>query len=154
MRKESQSHGAYQDFIQNVGAPNVLLTDNARTQIGKKWTKTSRENVTRQIKSIPNYQNQNQAKRKIQDVQKQTILTLQYGKTPLTFWCFCQQFIVDCLNHSAHKDFNFRTPTEKLYGHTPDISMFRFRFLEPVWYYEPMAKYTVGSSGLTGCQDC
>jgi hypothetical protein len=40
MRKESQ------DFIRNVGAPNVLLTDNARTQIGKKWTKTSRENVT------------------------------------------------------------------------------------------------------------
>jgi hypothetical protein len=30
---------------------------------------------------------------------------------------------------------------EKLHGHTPDISMFRFSFWEPVFYYEPTAKY-------------
>jgi hypothetical protein len=30
---------------------------------------------------------------------------------------------------------------EGMYGHTPDISMFRFAFWEPVWYYEPTAKY-------------
>ena len=37
MRKESESHGAYQDFIRYIGAPNVLLTDNTQTQTGKKW---------------------------------------------------------------------------------------------------------------------
>lgn len=30
---------------------------------------------------------------------------------------------------------------EVMRGHTPDISMFRFRFWEPVWYFEPTAKY-------------
>ena len=27
-----------------------------------------------------------------------------------------------------------------LTGHTPDISMFRFKFWEPVWYYDPTAR--------------
>jgi hypothetical protein len=39
---------------------------------------------------------------------------------------------------------------EKMYGHTPDISMFRFRFWEPVWYYEPTAKYPAPNF-LPGC---
>jgi hypothetical protein len=137
MRKESESHGAYQDLVREVGAPNILLTDNAQTQVGK----TSRDNATRQIKMVPHNQNQNNAERKIQDVKRRTILTLRYGKAPLVFWCFCMIFIVDCLNHSAQKELGYQTSMEKMYGHTPDISMFRFHFWEPVWYYEPTAKY-------------
>lgn len=30
---------------------------------------------------------------------------------------------------------------EKLTGNTPDISVFRFSFWQPVYYYEPTAKY-------------
>ena len=30
---------------------------------------------------------------------------------------------------------------EKLHRKTPDISMFRFGFWAPVWYYEPTAKF-------------
>ena len=36
MRRESHSHQAYQDFVRNIGAPVKLLTDNAKTLIGKK----------------------------------------------------------------------------------------------------------------------
>ena len=60
---------------------------------------------------------------------------------PLVFWCYCMYFIIDCLNHSAQKELGYRTAMEKMFGHTPDISMFRFHFWEPVWYYEPTAKY-------------
>jgi hypothetical protein len=35
MRKELQLQRAYQDFIWNMSAPNVLLTNNAQTKIGK-----------------------------------------------------------------------------------------------------------------------
>ena len=141
MRKESHSHGAYQDFVRHVGAPNTLLTDNAQTQTGQKWTATSRANATKQINSVPHNQNQNQAERKIQDIKKRVILTLRYSKAPLVFWCYCLQFIVDCLNHSAHKQLDWRTPMERMHGHTPDISMFRFRFWAPCWYFEPTAKH-------------
>jgi hypothetical protein len=41
MSRESHSHGAYQDFVRDVGAPNMLLTNNSQTQTGKKWTKKS-----------------------------------------------------------------------------------------------------------------
>jgi hypothetical protein len=36
MRRKSHSHSAYQDFVWDVGAPNMLLTDNSQTQTGKK----------------------------------------------------------------------------------------------------------------------
>jgi hypothetical protein len=124
-----------------VGAPNILLTDNAQTQIGKKWTGTSQNNATKQINSAPHNQNQNQAERKIRNVKRRVMLTLRYSCAPIAFWCFCLHFIVDCLNHTATKKLHWRTPKERHDGHTPDISMFRFRFWEPVWYYEPTAKY-------------
>jgi hypothetical protein len=123
-----------------VGAPNKLLTDNSQTQTGKKWTKTSRENVTKQVQSVPHNQDQNQAERTIRDVKKRTILTFRYSSAPLLFWCYCMMFVVDCLNHTAQKELDYRTAMEKMYGNTPDIFMFRFRFWETVWYFEPTAK--------------
>jgi hypothetical protein len=50
-------------------------------------------------------------------------------------------FVIDCLNHTAQEELDYRTALEKMYGNTPDISMFRFVYWEPVWYFEPTAKY-------------
>jgi hypothetical protein len=86
---------------------------NAQTQIGKKWTGTSRNNATKQINSAPHNQNQNQAERKICDVKRRVMLTLRYSCAPIVFWCFCLQFIVDCLNHTASKKLDWRTPKER-----------------------------------------
>jgi hypothetical protein len=90
---------------------------------------------------VPCNQQQNQSERKVCDLKKRTILTLQQSNAPLIFWCFCQIFIVDCLNHTSVKALDWQTPKEKQDGHTPDISSFRFKFWEPVWYYESTAKY-------------
>jgi hypothetical protein len=115
------SSGAYQDLIREVGAPKTLLTDNAQTETGKKWTKTSRDNATRQIKTVPHNQNQNNVERKIQDVKRHTIMTLCYALAPLALWCYYTGFIVDCLNHTAQKELDYRTAMEKMLAHTPDI---------------------------------
>jgi hypothetical protein len=90
---------------------------------------------------VPHNQQQNQSERKVRDVKKRTILTLRNSNAPLLFWCFSLIFIVDCLNHTAVKTLGWRTPKEKEDGHTPGISAFRFKFWEPVWYYEPTAKH-------------
>jgi len=37
MQRESQSHGAYQDYIREEGASEVVVTDNSKTQTGKNW---------------------------------------------------------------------------------------------------------------------
>ena len=141
MRREAHSHGAYQDFVREVGAPNLLLTDNAQTQIGKKWTKTSRDNITKQVATAPHNQQQNQAERKIGNMKTRVLLTLRKSKAPLSFWCYCLQWVADCHNYTAHKNLHWKTPYELLHGMTPDISVFRFAFFQPVWYYEPTAKY-------------
>ena len=47
MLRESHSHGAYQDFVREIGAPEIVATDNSQTQTGKKWEETSRKNVTK-----------------------------------------------------------------------------------------------------------
>lgn len=44
---------------------------------------------------------------------------------------------MDLLNHTAHPKLNWRTPFEKAFGTTPDISpYFQFRFWDSVYYYE------------------
>jgi hypothetical protein len=140
--KESESHGAYQDMVRDVGAPHILLTDIAQTQIGAKWTKMSHNNVTQQIRTEPHNQKQNNTERKIQDIKRRLIMTLLYTMAPLMFWCYCMYFVVDCLNHTAQKELDYQTAPEKMSGQTPDISMFRLYFWETVWYYEPTAKYS------------
>ena len=47
------------------------------------------------------------------------------------------------MNHSAVKSLDWKTPMEKLHETPPNISMFRFGFWAPVWYYEPTAKFLV-----------
>ena len=87
MRRESQSHSAYQDFLRKVGAPDTLLTDNAKTQIGQKWTETSRSCVVKQIFTVPHNQQQNNSERSIRDIKHRTVQTLRTSKAPSTFWC-------------------------------------------------------------------
>ena len=53
VQRESHSHGAYQDYIREVGASKVLVTDNSRTQTGKKWETTSWNVMTKQRKITP-----------------------------------------------------------------------------------------------------
>jgi len=136
LRREKDNHGAYQDFIREVGTPNVLLTDNAKSQVGNKWKEISRSNLTQHKCSAPDKQNQNQSERKIGDVKRRTAYTLFASQAPIIFWCYCLQFVVYCLNLTARRRLNWRTSTEALTGYTPDISHLKFAFWEKAWYYD------------------
>ena len=136
LRREKDNHGAYQDFIREVGTPNILLTDNAQSQVGAKWREISRSNLTQQRCSAPSKQNQNQSERKIGDVKRRLSYSLFASQAPLVFWCYCIQFLVTCLNVTARRRLNWRTATEALTGYTPDISHMKFAFWEKAWYYD------------------
>lgn len=139
MQREKHSHGAFQDFIREMGAPNVLLTDNSKTQTGKKWTATSRQYVIKQRTISPHNQQQNKAERRIQDVKNKLSFVMDENNAPLEFWCYALIYVVDCLNHVSKKKLDGRTSEEVLNGDTPDISPFRFSFWQLVEYYEPTA---------------
>ena len=141
MQREAHSHGAYQDFVREVGAPQVIITDNSQTQTGQKWEATSRSIITKQRKFAPHNQNQSKAERRIQDVKHKTVHVLQRAKAPLEFWCYALIFIVDCINHLAKKRLGWRTSQEVMNGDTADISAFRFTFWQEIEYYEPSAKF-------------
>ena len=50
------------------------------------------------------------------------------------------QHISDVDNHMARKSLKWQTPLESFCGETPDLSIIRFKFYEPVWYREWSAK--------------
>jgi hypothetical protein len=124
MRGEAHSHGAYQDFVREIGAPNFLITNNSKTHTGKKRQKTSRDNVTRQVNIAPHNQQQNQSERQIGHVKHRMMQAFNYSGAPIEFWCYCMYFIVDCLNHTSKKSLDYRAAMEKLYRSSPDISIF------------------------------
>ena len=70
MTSESQMSQTLQDFIRRHGAPDVLMSDNAKTQIGKKVTEILRNYHIADHQSEPYYQNQNSAERRIQEIKK------------------------------------------------------------------------------------
>ena len=60
MQREAHSHGTYEDYIREVGASEIIITDNSQTQKGRKWEATSRHVMTKQ--RIFTLQNQNESK--------------------------------------------------------------------------------------------
>ena len=136
MQRESHSHGAYQDYIREVGASELIVTDNSRTQTGKKWEKTSRDVMTKQRRFTPHNQNESKVERRIGDVKHKVVLVLQRAKAPLLFWCYALIYVVDCLNHLVKKPLGWRTSTEMLNGDTADISPFRFSFWQPIKFMD------------------
>ena len=136
MQRESHSHGAYQDYIREVGALELIVTDNSRTQTGKKWEKTSRDVMTKQRRFTPHNQNESKVECRIIDVKHKVVLVLQRAKAPLIFWCHALIFVVDCLNHLAKKPLGWKTSTEVLNGDMVNISPFRFSFGQPIKFLD------------------
>ena len=48
MQRESHSHGAYEDYIREVGVSETIVTDNSQTQTSNKWATPSRKVMTKQ----------------------------------------------------------------------------------------------------------
>ena len=115
--------------------------DNAKSQVGKKWTETSCKNKTQQIMSAPDKQNQTTSERKFNGVKHRVAYKLFASKAPILFWCYCMQSVVYCLNLTARRRLNYRTPTETLLGLTPDIYHLKFNFWQKSWYYEYNHKF-------------
>ena len=70
-----------------------------------------------------------------------SVLALFASKAPLVFWCYAIQFICDCLNHTSKVKLGDKTLDEVLQSNTPDISVFRFEFWQPIEYLDPNVKY-------------
>ena len=138
MRKESQNHEKYLDVIRHIGAPDFVVTDNAKSMTGSKWSNTNRYYCIGQGTSEPHHQNQNYSEGRGGNAKTKLIkLFHETPHAPISYWCYGLEHLDHISGYLANKSLNGRTPREVLLGETPDISVFRFRWFQPIWYYSP-----------------
>lgn len=142
MRKESQASEKLQDYVREVGAPRALVNDNAKTMSGDKWLSVARHFCIETHHSEAYHQNQNLAERR-GGMLKHAITKLFHHSeyAPMEFWCYALEFLALVRGCLARKSLDWTPSEELLYGETLDISVFRFPWFSPVWYYDPKESF-------------
>lgn len=99
--KKSQASMACQDPLQEIGAPNVMVTDNARELHGDSQTDVSQTHCIKDQNSETHHQNQNLAKHRGGVPQSAMTRCLSKLVAPLSHWCHCSKFTSHVWTHLA-----------------------------------------------------
>ena len=137
LKRESHAINALEDFGRKIGLPSKIKTDNAKTEVGEKWTTWCRNHRVDTLFTEPMSPWQNKAEHAIGNLATMVKRCMKEFNAPLSRHDWCQRWCADVRNHLASRKLEWRTPQEVLNGETPDISVFRFHFWEPIEYYEP-----------------
>ena len=137
MKSETQMPETLQDFIRQFGAPTGLYSDNAKVETGKAIKEILRHYAIKDMQSEAYHQHQNYAERRIQEVKATSNIIMDRVNAPSHLWLLCLQYVAHLLNHLATPSLGHRTPYEKAFGITPDISnLLQFYFYQPVFYLD------------------
>ena len=137
MRAENQTVGCWLDFIRRIGAPNTVITDCAKIFQGKDFLSSLRLNVIDNHYSEPHEQNGNPAERS--GGAFKTDLLLLFNKTPwapLNYWCYATEWLNVVRKYRCRKSLHWRPPLQIVNGETLDISLLRFYWFQPVFFYD------------------
>ena len=130
------------EFCRDFGIPRTIISDYAQNlSKSEAWKRFTRLLLVKLKSSEPHKHNQNTAERAWQDIKRRGHYLEQKSGIPTDKKFALYKHICDCHNHTALASLNWRTPMEALDGETPDISVFRFYFWEPVWYLKGPAKF-------------
>ena len=142
MRREAQAPEMYEDIIREHGAPNKTVTDNAKVCTGKRWTTINRRFCIETGLSVPHHQHQNYSEGEGGNL-KFRLLKLFHNTphAPLQYWCFGAEYLDQIGCYLSKATLGGRCSSEKLMGQTVDISVFRFHWFQPVWYYSPTLSF-------------
>ena len=144
MKTESSAYDAYTDFIIEVGAPNVCVSDHAGIYLSDKWKNINRKYCIVGRFTVPYHQSSNFAE--LIGGKKKYALAKLFHETPhapYKYWCYGLEFLCLAQNHCSRRKLRGRTPISFLRGATPDISVFRFPWFSAVWYYAPTFDFPV-----------
>ena len=134
MRKESDSLMALQDFCRMWGIPHTLKTDNAKTEVGIKWTDYCRKYLIEQHFTEPHSPWQNLSENAVNDISLRVKRCHRQLNIPYEQHHWVQKWCVFITNNVATKKLGWRTPMEAATGETPDISMFHFYVWQEIEY--------------------
>ncbi|MGH3054467.1 MAG: hypothetical protein ACRDL7_05760, partial [Gaiellaceae bacterium] len=139
MQSKSAAGDALAEFIQDVGIPSTLHTDNAKEETLGRWRDIRLNCQIKQTETEPYSPWQNRAERTIREIKKTVIRLMTRTRMPKSLWDFCMSYVCDTRCLTAHGIYSLhdRTPYELVTGDTPDISEFvEFDWYQPIWYYE------------------
>ena len=137
MKSENEGCDVLETFVAEVGAPYHLMNDNARMETSQAWKRIlSKYNISRSS-TEPYHAHQNPVERRIQDIKKVTRTIMDHTGSPDTFWELAVNYSIILLNHTASSSLGWKTPIEKAFGVTPDISaLVQFAFYEPIYFLD------------------
>ena len=139
MRLKSEAPNALLEFIQNVGIPSAIHTDEAKELTKGRWKEICQTHGIKQTQTEPYSPFQNRAEVNIRELKKQTRKLMHRTKTPSRLWDHCASYVAElkCLTAQPLYSLHGRTPFELVTGNTPDISEYiAFSWYQPVWYYD------------------
>ncbi|MGH3624303.1 MAG: hypothetical protein ACRDQ5_21370 [Sciscionella sp.] len=139
MKSKSEAGDALAEFIQDVGIPSALHTDNAKEETLGRWKDVRLSNQIKQTEAESYTPWHNRAERTIKEVKKSVVRIMSRTKAPKRLWDFCATYVCETRCLTDHHIFSLhdRTPHEHVTGNTPDISEYNeFDWYQPIWYYD------------------
>jgi hypothetical protein len=139
MKSKADAGHALLEFIQDIGIPSALHTDDAKELTSGIWEQICKDHGIKQTLAEPYSPFQNWAEINIRELKKQVRRTMSKTKTPKRLWDFCAQYTAElrCLTAQPLYSLHSRTPYELVTGNTPDISEYiAFSWYQPAYYYD------------------
>jgi len=142
LRRESKVAIAYEDTIIEHGAPNKTVTDNAKALLSDKFNNINRKYSIIPGHTVPYSQHQNYCEGEGGNFKFAVTKCMHYTPhAPEVYWCYCASFLDKVRRHLAKEALSNRSAIEAKCGNTNDISIFRFPWFSPVWYFDPTASF-------------
>ena len=137
MQRRSQYLPTLQRMIMDCGIPHTIHSDNTPGSKSERWTKLMKMYLIKNTYTEAYHPNQNPCEHHGGVLKAATSHLLLVTGAPLNFWCYALEYIVLLQSVIDHRNLNWDTPHTLNFGDTPDISVFRFVFCSPMWYYAP-----------------
>ena len=135
MRSEKDMPMSIHEWIRTYGAPNMLISDNAKVEIGKAVKDILRYYVIKDHQSEPHFQHQNYAERRMQELKRMLNTMLDRSGAPADMWLLCLLFIIYLMNRLDVDSLGGKSPIEAAFNQRPDISpLLAFWWYQPVYY--------------------
>ena len=98
------------------------MNNSAKVETSKQIKDILKMYAIKDMQSEPNYQHQNYAERRIQEVKATSTIIMDRDGVPDCIWYQCLKYVVVLLHHLSSPGLNHKTPNEKAFGATPDIN--------------------------------
>ena len=144
MKTESEAHYMLSSLFKDVGVPNKMVMDNAKTQVLGKFRQKSREADCRVKSTEPHTPFSNAAESAIRELKKATGRRLTASGCPKRLWDDCMELESFIRSHTALDIWQLQgqVPQTFMTGQTADISQFyELEWYEWCFYHDSAIKF-------------